>query len=102
MRSRNGSADLNMALTEMGPNHLTDFADALRIEGFRKPRKKGIYLVWESIGAFRTALVDFLQGKAHAFIGGVAARSYKAREVPTVDYDVMIARKHLKEITAFL
>jgi len=85
----------------MGPNHATEFADALEIEGYPKP-KGGYYPVWESIGKFREALVDFLAGKEHAFIGGLAVRSYGAREGPTKDYDVMVDAAHLKELTEFL
>lgn len=92
---------LDGALSEMGPNHLTEFADALVIEGVRKPGKE-FYEMWDARGVFRGALADFLSGVNHAFIGGVASRSYGARLGPTQDYDVMIDREHLKGMTAFL
>lgn len=92
---------LEEALSEMGPNHATEFADALVIEGHPKP-EKGHFPLWESIGKFREALVDFLEGTTHAIIGGVAVRSYGAREGPTKDYDVMVDSGHLKAMTAFL
>lgn len=92
---------LGQALDEMGPNHLTEFADALEIEGYPK-KDEGRFPMWESIGKFRNAMTGFLQGKDHAFIGGVAVRSYAARTVPTGDYDVLIDPKHLKEFTSFL
>ena len=94
-------AGLEEVLSEMGPNHATEFADALDIEGYRKP-EEGYFPLWQPIGKFREALVGFLEDKAHAFIGGIAARSYGAREAPTQDYDVMIDSGHLKEMTAFL
>jgi len=101
VRQLRGELGLDEALSEMGPNHATEFADALEIEGFPKP-KGGHFPLWESIGRFREALTDFLAGKDHAFIGGVAVRSYGAREAPTKDYDVMVDSRHLKEITSFL
>lgn len=92
---------LGQALDEMGPNPLTEFADGLEIEGHPKP-PGGHFPMWESIGRFRDALTEFLQGKDHAFIGGVAARSYAARGVPTKDFDVLVDVRHLKEFTSFL
>jgi hypothetical protein len=92
---------LGQALDEMGPNALTEFADGLEIEGHPKP-PGGHFPMWESIGEFRDALTGFLQGKDHAFIGGVAARSYAARGVPTRDFVVLIDARHLKEFTSFL
>lgn len=92
---------LDGALDEMGPNHLTGFADLLEIEGHPKPHG-GHFPMWESIGKFRDAFTESLVAKDHAFIGGVAVRSYGARETPTKDYDVMVDPKHLREITAFL
>jgi len=92
---------LEEALSEMGPNHATDFADGLEIEGYRRP-EKGFFPLWESIGKFREALVDFLKDTTHAFIGGIAVRSYGAREAPTMDYDVMVDSGQLKALTTFL
>ncbi len=92
---------LGRALEEMGPNHLTDFADSLTIDGHPKPQK-GHFPMWEDIGSFREAFTDFLGGIEHAFIGGVAARSHGARRTPTIDYDVLVPRKRLQETTAFL
>lgn len=92
---------LAQALAEMGPNELTELADGLQIEGFDRP-SGGFFPMWQSIGAFRDDLVHFLSGKRHTFIGGVAARSYGAREGPTFDYDIMIAPELLQEVNAFL
>ncbi len=58
--------------------------------------------MWDSIGQFRDDVTSFLQAKDHAFVGGVAVRSYAARSVPTKDYDVMIDPHHLQEFTRFL
>ncbi len=92
---------LAQALAEMGPNELTELADELQIDGFDRPAG-GFFPMWQSIGAFRDDLVHFLSGKRHAFIGGVAARSYGAREGPTFDYDIMIATDVLQDVNAFL
>lgn len=89
------------ALSEMGPNHATEFADALAIEGVEKPID-GVHRVTESLGRFRDALVDFLQVKAHAFAGGVAVRSYGARVTPTNDYDFLIDPAQLSDVMAFM
>ncbi len=47
----------------MGPNHATEFADALVIEGFPKP-EQGYFPLWESIGKFREALAGSAGGGA--------------------------------------
>lgn len=92
---------LEQALDEMGPNHLTEFADALEIEGHPKP-PGGHFPMWEAIGTFRQQLADFMVGRDAAFAGGVMVRSYGARLGPTFDYDVLTALDHLKELWKFL
>ncbi len=92
---------LAQALAEMGPNELTELADELQIDGFERP-SGGFFPMWQTIGAFRDDLVQFLSGKRQAFIGGVAVRSYGAREGPTFDYDILIASEHLQEVHSFL
>jgi len=92
---------LEEALWEAGPNHLTDFADALEFEGKPKvseDKKKK----WEALRRFREEMTKFLEKKDAAFIGGVAVRSYGGRTTPTIDYDVLVAPKLLKSMTAFL
>ncbi len=92
---------LETALWEAGPNHVTEFADALQFEGkpVIPPEKKA---KWEALGRFREELTKFLVGKDAAFIGGVAVRSYGGRTAATVDYDLLIAPELLKEVTRFL
>lgn len=96
---------LEEALWESGPNPLTDFADALVLDGVpvmpadEKAR-------WESLGRFREALTRFLDGKEAVFIGGVAVRSYGGRFRmplrPTGDWDLLIDEPFLKDLTSFL
>lgn len=52
-------------------------------------------------GPFIERLVDFLQGKTHALIGGLAVRAY-VRVRPTKDFDVMIDARHWTEMRSFL
>jgi hypothetical protein len=89
------------ALDEMGPNHLTEFADELEVEGYPKPQK-GHFPMWEEFGAFRERLADFMVGKDLAFAGGVAVRTYGARRGPTEDYDILAGRAHYKDLWKFL
>jgi hypothetical protein len=92
---------LEEALWEAGPNHLTDFADALEFEGKPK-RSEEKRAQWEALGRFRDALTRILDGKNAAFIGGVAVRSYGGRTAATIDYAVLIDPKLLREITKSL
>ena len=92
---------LHQALDEMGPNHLTELADELVIEGHPKP-PEGFFPMWADLGAFRDQLTDLMVGKEIAFVGGVAVRSYGARRGPTEDYDLLVALGHQKELWAFL
>lgn len=92
---------LDRALWEAGPNPVTDFADALECEGkYQMPPKEKEQ--WEALGRFREALTTFLEGKNAAFIGGVAVRTYGGRLTATVDFDLLIERSSLKEMTALL
>lgn len=92
---------LDRALWEAGPIPVTDFADALECEGkYTMPPKEREQ--WEALGRFRDALTTFLEDKNVAFIGGVAVRTYGGRLTPTVDFDLLVERSFLKDITAFL
>jgi hypothetical protein len=89
------------ALWEAGPNPVTDFADTLEFEGKQKmPSDK--QEKWEALGRFRDELTKYLSGKNAAFIGGVAVRSYGGRTAATIDFDVLVDPKLLKETTKFL
>lgn len=96
-----GPVGLLRALDEMGPNHLTEFADELEIEGRPKP-PGGYFPMWESIGTFREKLTDLMVGKEMAFAGGVAVRSYGARPGPTGDYDILTSLADEKLLWPFL
>jgi hypothetical protein len=105
MPDRQVAVGLEGALWESGPNHLTDFADALQFEG--KPAMSPENSArWEALGRFREALTLFLAGKNAAFIGGVAVRSYggslRLPMRPTGDYDLLIDDELLKQMTKFL
>ncbi len=91
---------LESTLASMGPNELTDFALALEIEGVEKPDDSSRAL--EARGGLRRALTSFLPEKNHAFIGGIAALSYGARVGMTEDYDLLIGRDLLKDLTRLL
>lgn len=98
---RQVACGLESALWEVGPNHLTEFADALQFEG--KPKVSGAkQKKWEALGRFRDELTRFLADKKAAFIGGVAVRSYGGRTTPTIDYDVLIDSGLLKPMTRIL
>lgn len=93
------------ALDEMGPNHLTEFADSLAatLDDQAACRlDRGFSMITESLGRFREALVDFLQARRHAFAGGVAVRTYRARVGPTEDYDFLIDPVHMPEFMDFM
>ena len=94
--------DLQRALEEMGPNSVTEFADALVVDGFSHLNGGTRFVMWKDIGALREAFTEFLVTKHHAFIGGVAARTYKARAGPTFDYDVLIDASELADVHRFL
>jgi hypothetical protein len=96
-----GAPDLEETLSEMGPNHATEFADALAIEGV-ETSDRTFHMTWESLGKFRESFTDFLTGIRHAFVGGVAVRSYKARLEPTLDYDVMVDAAEMPRVMAFM
>jgi hypothetical protein len=99
--TRQVACGLEDALWEAGPNPITDFADALEFEG--KPKMASDKEDrWKALGKFREALTEYLSGKNAAFVGGVAVRSYGGRTGATLDMDILIDPKLLKETTRFL
>lgn len=74
---------LARALTEMGRTPLLDLADEMSEESDRRRLEEG------DPATFIEQFADFLQKRKHAFIGGIAVRTY-LRQRPTDDLDVMV------------
>ncbi|MBI4612698.1 MAG: hypothetical protein HY720_03725 [Planctomycetes bacterium] len=89
------SGDLEASLIEMTRHPLLVLADELSGEAQMRREDEG------DPGPFIERLVDFLQGRGHAIIGGLAVRAY-VRIRPTNDFDVMMSPENWDAIRSFL
>lgn len=85
--------DLETSLIEISRNPLVELADELSGEAEMRKKEEG------DAGPFIERLVQFLQDKDHALIGGLGVRAH-VRERPTLDFDAMIQGGHWGEMRA--